>query len=111
MPAFFIPLAKDASEAETVYRGIRKFVCRQAAGPLDDRRIFRIEYRHNQKRFCAQVGEPEQREGGMVLAILKRRDYGLYLVCTPDRGAARGSPILVGENEITSLVDFDAAES
>jgi hypothetical protein len=109
MPAFFVPPAKDAPQAELTYEAIRKSVRLQASGPLDDRRIFRIDYRRNRKAFHAQVGEPERHEGGLVIAILKQHEYPLYFVCTPDRGVVRGSPILVGEDEIISSVDFDAA--
>jgi hypothetical protein len=93
--------------AESAYAAIRKFVEGQASGPLDARRIFRINYRHEGRPCYAQVGEPERHEGATVIAILKQRDYPLYFVCTPDRGVARGGPILVGEDEIYSSIDFD----
>jgi hypothetical protein len=107
MPKFFLPRATNAEMAEKAYAAIRKFIEGQASGLLDARRIFRIDYRHEGKPFYAQVGEPERHEGATVIAILKQRDYPLYFVCTPDRGVASGSPILVNERDIISSIDFD----
>jgi len=108
MPAFFIPFAKDAAEAESVYEKIRRSIGNQASGPLDIKRIYRIEYLHNTKRYLAEVGLPEQHEGNLVFAILKEHNYPLYLICTPDRGIDRRSPIYVGERGVISAIDFDA---
>ncbi len=107
MPKFSVPPATNAEVAKSAYAAIRKFVEGQASGPLDARRIFRIDYRHEGKPFYAQVGDPERHEGATVIAILKQRDYPLYFVCTRDRGVASGSPILVNEREIISSADFD----
>jgi hypothetical protein len=103
MPPFFIPFAKDVAEAESVYQAIRNRVI----GPLGDQRIFRIAYLRNGRRYRAEVGAPEQHEGGLVIAILKRHEYPLYYVCTADRGGERGDPILVGENEVITSEDFN----
>lgn len=72
--------------------------------PLDDRRIFSITYIHDGTRYHAEVGQPH--DGEPVIAILKAKDYGLYYVCTLNRGAAKGNPILVGEPDTTATVDF-----
>ncbi len=107
MTAFFIPSARTEDEAESVYARIRQFMISQANGPLDDRRIFKIQWRRENQDHIAQVGEVEDQEGQIVIAILKRKGYPLYYVCTPDRGGARGSPILVGANEVVADEDFD----
>ena len=109
MPAFFIPNAKNDADAELIYQAICRHVGQRASGPMERRRIFRIDYNHYGKRYRAQVGEPERHEGAIVQAILKQRDYRLYFICTADRGAARGGPIYVGEDEVIVSVDFEAA--
>jgi hypothetical protein len=109
MPKFFVPLAKDTAEAETDYHAIRRVVGEQASGPLEDSRIFRIDYNHHGKRRRAQVGERERHEGAIVHAILKQRDCRLYFICTPDRGVVRGGPICVGDDEVIRAVEFDPA--
>jgi hypothetical protein len=98
---FFIPLAKDAEQAETVYAGIKKFV-----GGATERRIFALAYEHGGKQYYAEVGKPEPREGELVIAILEGVEQMPYLVCTPNRGVARGGPYLVGKSEVLSIVDF-----
>ncbi|MTJ93888.1 MAG: hypothetical protein F8N36_13670 [Desulfovibrio sp.] len=106
MPAFFLPAASDPEQAENAYSAIRQFVASQISGPLEDRRIFRLDYVHSGKHRIAQVGERESHEGAPVIAIFKQQNYPLYFVCTPDRGVVRGGPILVGENEVHSRIDF-----
>ena len=109
MPSFFVPAADSPEEAERVYDAVRNFVAESMGGPLDPDRIFAIRYRHDGKNYLAEVGRPDPRIGQPVVAILKESNYPLYFVCTLDRGVARGEPILVGENEVTSRIDFDRA--
>ena len=104
MTKFFIPLAKDDDEAESVLESIAKFIDR----PMPSRRIFRITYTHNGKFMAAEVGEspdPYYREAGPVIAIF---DGNPLCVCLPDRGVARGGPILVGAQSVQSKEYFDA---
>ena len=105
MPKFFLPAADDEQAAEQNYAVIRQFVVEQL-GALDDRRVFRLDYVHDGQDRFAQVGEPWNGNGELVIAIFKRLNYGLYLVCTPNRGVVRGGPILVGEHDVNSSRDF-----
>jgi len=106
---FFIPHAKDKEEEHKVYDAIRKFARDQLKWNITDRRIFSIRYTHDGKGYYAEVGRTEQVEGEEVIAILESgySDVIVYLICTPNRGVARGMPILVGENETYSIADFD----
>ena len=101
---FFIPAAKDAAEAESVYKSIKVFVGKQCPGDLTDRRIYALEHVHNGVRYVARVGEPFERLGEIVIAILE--GY-LYYVCTENRGVVRDMPYLVGREEVRSIVDFE----
>jgi hypothetical protein len=102
---FFVPEAENEEQAERVYQSVREFVAEQAM-PLDDRRIFSIKYTHDGTQYYAEVGQTHALNGERVIAILKARNYGLYYVCTPNRGVVRGGPILVGEHHTISTVDF-----
>src|SRR5688572_10267272 len=89
---FFIPYSKDRKQAEDVWNSCRIWTNRNC-GAVQLDRIFSIEYVHEGKRWFAEVGQPEPRTGELVIAILN----GItYLVCTPNRGVIRGTPILVG---------------
>jgi len=101
---FFIPGAKDHQQAEEVYASIKKFATTTLGWPVVDRRIFRIKYEHKGRIFHAQVGQPDPNVGEVVIAILESQ---AYLVCTANRGALRGVPILVGKNEVIEIEDFD----
>jgi hypothetical protein len=103
--AFFIPLAKDTEQAELVYDSIKQFAKQTVGCDATDKRIFSLAYGHDGRQYYAEVGKPEPREGELVIAILEMHSMP-YLVCTPNRGVARGMPYLVGKNEALSLVEF-----
>ena len=99
---FFIPVAKDDAEAESVYSSIAEFM--HVPVPEEhDQRIWKLSWKHNGMDMECEVGKPlpsYYRTGEEpVLAIL---DAGnVYKVCTPNRGAVRGEAVLAG-------MDFDS---
>jgi hypothetical protein len=72
------------------------------------RQVRALHYTRNGKIFDAVVGQEESGRLGIVVAILFDKSRSLYLVCTPYRGAIGGSPILVGEHDVRTVLDFDA---
>ena len=74
---------------------------------ITERKIFSIRYVHNGKEYYAEVGKIERAVGEEVFAIL---ESNTYLICTPSRGVFRGIPLLVGEQETISVVDFEDDE-
>jgi hypothetical protein len=102
---FFLPAAEDAKEAEETYEAIRTFNSRDAS--LSDRRIYRVTGRHNGKNFTATVGQPFERLGETVIAILFDTTRNLYLICSPHRGVLQDIPYFSGGHEITSVEDFE----
>ena len=106
MVKFFIPFAKDQAVAEEIYEATKKFATDTAFKPTA-RRIFRIEYNDHGKSTYAEVGQANPIEGELVMAILEGTTF---MVCTPNRGVMRGMPYLIGTDEITHIVDFEAAD-
>lgn len=106
MVKFFIPLAKDQAQAEEVYEATKKFAADTTFKPTA-RRIFRIEYNYHGKPTYAEVGQANPIEGEIVIAILEGTTF---MVCTPNRGVVRGMPYLIGTDNITRIVDFEAAD-
>jgi len=104
---FFIPYASDEAEGEGVYDAIRKFITEEMIADLSPRRIFSLKYRHDGKDYYAEVGGHDSRVHEPIIAILYDALRDLYYVCTPNRGVARGIPVLVGGNEVRHIVDFD----
>jgi len=100
---FFIPKTKDETQQTEFYAAIRKLAAQTLGWPISDRRVFSIRYRHDGRECLAQVGEHDI-DGEVVLAIL---DSVAYVVCTPNRGAFRGDPILVGKSDASDVVYFD----
>ena len=103
---FFVPHANTSEDAQRVYKSIVDFNSRGEGGwgQVSDQRIYRITFMHNGKPGEATVGEKFDPIGEEVIAILKSVTY---LICTPNRGVLRDMPILVGENEIRSVEEFD----
>jgi hypothetical protein len=102
LPEFFVPHTESRKQAEEVWQATRKFAEEQLGWAVSDRRIFRIEYRHNGKEEEAEVGKTERRQREPVMVILESQSF---LVCTPTRGVAKGEPILIGIP--SRIVDFD----
>ena len=102
MPQFFLPLTEGPDEAELYWQMTKSFVEARIGLEVSERRIFHVDYRHNEQDFEAEVGEPEPRTGEVCVAILESNSF---LVCTPSRGAGHGDPILIGVPE--RVVDFD----
>jgi hypothetical protein len=62
---FFIPDAKDAAEAESVYEGIRKFHIEQMGASLSARRIYSVRGTHEssdlRRRLAKHLKDYESR--------------------------------------------------
>lgn len=73
---------------------------------LSDRRVFQLNYAHNGLPLAAEVGQRDV-DGEVVLAIFQCDNA--FVVCTPSRGGAVGSPILVGKADVRTVEDFRVA--
>jgi len=103
-PAFFVPAAVDAVQAERVLAAVRAHVLKHN-GPSTERRIWKLEYRHNGEHEVAEVGlSSHGSDGEVVVAILEGN--GIYYICTPTRAVVSGEPIFVGANSVMRAVDF-----
>jgi len=100
---FFIPKAKDDAQAQEVWKCVKKFAEETLDWDISDRRIFSIAYQKHGKDYCVEVGKPDPRNGELVVVILESMTY---LVCTPNRGVLRGTPLLIAESELTDITDF-----
>ncbi len=93
---FFVPAAEDDAQAERVYKSIAEFV----KAPINDERIWKLEWIHNSMSMQCEVGKPmpSYYETGddPVLAIFDCGNF--YIICTTNRGGVRGEPILAGKD-------------
>jgi len=104
---FFVPGANDQLEAEDTYQAVAKFTA-ENSGPIRDQRYYAIYYRHEGRELVAKVGEPEALTGETVIAILRTdRENGPFLICTPNRGAGRGSPVFANGGPHTRAHPFE----
>ena len=101
---FFIPGKTDEKEALALYKAIKAFAMDQMNREISEKRIFRLSYVHGGIPGIAEVGKPDPDTGEIIFAILESDPY---LVCTPNRGVARGMPLLVGVSEVRSIIEFD----
>ncbi len=99
---FFIPGTKDDDHAERLYANIKKHNSDNVE--ITSRRIFAIDYIHNDSTFHNEVGKPDPIIDDIVLAILETES--VYFVCTINRGVVRGEPIIVDSENILCITDF-----
>jgi hypothetical protein len=104
MPQFFVPLATDAAQAESVRDSTIKFAEEQTGWKVSPRRIYSLRYRHDGKLYQDVVGEVSSRIGETVLVIL---ESDTFFVCSQNYCVATGFPCMVGKDEVNAVVDFD----
>ncbi len=104
---FFIPLAKDEQETNSVYDGIKQFLTKELGAIFTDDKIRSLRYTHEGTEYYAEVGSQHALNGEPVIAILYDGSRDLYQVCTPNRGVARDMPILVGHHTVWDIEYFD----
>ncbi|HEV7587917.1 MAG TPA: hypothetical protein VGO40_07270 [Longimicrobium sp.] len=93
-PPFFVPYATDREQAEGVWQATVTFMKSQGFNVVEDERIYALgPYEHNGKQCVDVVGEKDRYTHEEILVILRTREWGPTLVCTANRGVARGEPI------------------
>lgn len=105
MVAFFIPAAESNEQAERVYEAVCKF----HGVAVGENRVRGLSWIHNGQAMSCNVGDAAPayyRTGDEPVVAIIMRDK-VYLVCTENRGVARGEPIYVGENEVQNARYFD----
>jgi len=103
---FFIPFAEDEAQTEEVYNATKEFATQQTGWGVVDRRIFSLSYKHDGKRYLAEVGQIDERVNEPIIAILES-DNSAYLICATNRGVLRGGPIMITKGWVTSSIDFE----
>lgn len=106
---FFVPLAENDAQAESVYRSIAKFV----SASVSNLRIYKLAWEHKGQAMQCEVGKPlpSYYETGQepVLAIF---DCGnVYKICTPSRGGLRGGPVLAGKDWRSQAIHFEPLQT
>ena len=101
---FYIPLSTDDEEAESVYGSICKF----HKATVQSKRIYKLYWYNKYAReyVTTEVGNqaPKEYGGELVIAIIEWSNC--YLICTPNRGVARGEAIMVGMGNDTNVVQY-----
>jgi hypothetical protein len=101
---FFVPNYTDDAKAKAAFEATRKFAGETLGWQISERGVFRLKFRAEGGTVTAQVGQDDPTTGEPVFAIL---ESNAYLVCTHNRGVARGEPVLVGRDEVTEVEYFD----
>jgi hypothetical protein len=104
---FFIPGIDDREQEQRILEAIRINLAEEGGSKLSNRKIFSLHYIHERKKQSAQVGMLSSVNHEQVKAILDEPGRKLYNVCTNNRGVIRGTPILIGYDEVQLVFDFD----
>lgn len=101
---FFVPQVPQA-QYQTTYDGIAKSVKEQLRIPITGRKIFSLDYAQGKKKWHAEVGQLDPQQGRYeILAIFEAKPH---IVFTRAPGGGQGLTILVSNDEITGVQDFD----
>src|SRR5207253_6566221 len=103
---FFIPKAQSAEEAAKVYSAIKAHLRQGLGTRFAGRKVRLLRWRHDGKKYEAEVGKCTSFNNEIVIAILYEPKRNLYHVCTPNRGVLRGMSILVGGHGVFAVADF-----
>jgi len=112
MGEFRVPGAEETDMTdEELYEAIINFA-EQSFGTISDERIEGIRFREQDPKYeqdviDVDVGDIFPITGEPIEAILYDESRDLYLVCTPTRGVAEGTPILVGHEKIREVRHFN----
>ncbi|WP_395405747.1 hypothetical protein ACHMXB_22555 (plasmid) [Arthrobacter sp. UC242_113] len=102
--SFFMPGTQDEETAEIIYSGAAKNLHGESVPAA---RIQRLDYTHEGRKLRAEVGQPESRGEGPVMAIYGPSSLrNLYYVVTLNRGMYAADPIMVGSNEVNRVYEF-----
>lgn len=104
---FFIPAIDDISEAENFYQATIKRTMEQLKCEAKVHRIFSLDYRHDGKFCCAEVGQIHPRIGKTVCVIFETGS-GIFVVCFQNCNLpSLNTPLLIGKNEVSRVVAFE----
>jgi hypothetical protein len=101
---FFVPGAESPGRAEEIWNDTKAHV-EDGFGKVRDRRVFRLDYRHEAQDLVAEVGERHPEGDRTVLAIFCSRNTNY--VCTADRGPDFEQPTLIGRYETYEVEYFE----
>ena len=101
---FFVPHTPDEARAREKFERIRKLAVETTGWEVMDRKIFSLDFVARSKKYHSQVGDIDEIAQEKVGAIL---ESDTYLICTPNRGILRGTPIRVGKEKVSMVVDFE----
>ena len=103
--AFFIPdVGSGGKGAADLYAGIRSRTRSETGFEPRDRRIFRLDFRHDGKDVEAEVGMPDPILGRTVLAIL---DLGAHRPYVIHCGRAGEDPVhILAPKPVYSVTEF-----
>jgi hypothetical protein len=104
---FFVPNVKYESKTEEAWQRLRQLASREGDDNWspNERRIFKICYRHNAQSWVAEVGKPHPENRQAEVYASFDTPGPCYIVCTYCQGVFRGP--FVGKGDTTSVEDFE----
>jgi hypothetical protein len=101
---FFVPQVKR-SQHQATYDEIAKGVKEQLRVQITERKIFSLDFTKDKKKWHAEVGQLDPQQGRYeILAIFESKPH---IIFTRTTTGTDGLTILVSNDEITGIEDFD----
>ena len=100
---FFIPSVAK-SEAELAYLEMKKSLVDQLRFPLQERRIFRLNYTNSKRNWQVEVGKFKPQESQYIAVAIFEASVFIVMNRTPSGGS--GPIVLIDKSEVTEAEDF-----
>jgi len=99
---FFVP---ETDDPLSIWGMIRTYNAENTGWEISFKKIYSIEYFNSEANqdYFIKIGEIHPTNKETVVAIL---DADPYLICTQNRGAVRGNPILVAKDDVMGIEEF-----
>jgi hypothetical protein len=104
---FFIPSTCDSQQAEGAYQKIRDQIA-VFAGPITEKRIYRVKYDDNGHPQSALVGSDRHSFGNAPVIAIFEGAHGMYYVCTQKNGTYEAEPHLIHKSAVIDAEKFSA---
>lgn len=104
---FFVPSAESEEVRDTFYEAIKQHLATELDAEIADTRIRLLEWERRGIFYEAEVGQNTEAADETVIAILYEPARSRYHVCTPSRGIVRDRSIIVSQNHVRRVVEFD----
>jgi hypothetical protein len=102
---FFVPTT-SVSESEPAYLEMKRSLVDQLRFPIQERRIFRLNYTNSKRNWQIEVGKGKPQESQYIAVAIF--EASVFIVLNQTTTGGPGPIVLIDKSEVTEIEDFQA---